>query len=81
MLAFDVVVLIIDGIKSQLFSAYGKWIALNVALTVVCLWARSQPDWLPPHHFSDGATGEIVFVLAFLRTVLDYVFGGTFTFP
>jgi hypothetical protein len=80
MLAFDVVVLIIDGIKSQLFSAYGKWIALNVALAVVCLWARSQPDWLPPH-FSDGATGEIVFVIAFLRTVLDYVFGGTFMFP
>lgn len=78
MLAFDVVVLVIDGVKSGLFYAYGKWIVLNVALAVVCLWARSQPDWL---HFSDDTTGEIVFVLAFLRTVLDYVFGGEFMFP
>ncbi len=81
MLAFDIFVLIVDGIKSRLFYAYGKWIALNLALAVVCLWARSQPDWLPLPQFADGTTAEIVFVLAFLRTVFDYVSGGAFMFP
>ncbi len=81
MLVFDVVVLIIDGIKSELFSAYGKWIALNLALAIVCLWARSQPAWLPLPLVSDTAAAETVFVLAFLRTVLDYASGGEFMFP
>jgi hypothetical protein len=81
MLAFEVIVLIIDGIKSGLFADYGKWIALNVALAVVCLWARSQPDWLPLPQFSESHTAEIVFILAFLRTALDYVAGADFMFP
>ena len=76
---FDVIVLIIDGIKSKLFKIYGRWIAFNAALAAVCLWAWSQPHFWPG--LSVNRTGAIVLAFAVLRTVLDYTFGGEFMFP
>jgi len=79
MFAFDVIVLIIDGIKSWLFKIYGKWIVLNLALATVCLLAAWQASIWPS--LSVNWTGAIVFGFAFLRTILDYVFGHEFMFP
>jgi hypothetical protein len=84
LLVFDAAILVVDGAKSKLLGidlmgTYVKWIALNLALALLCLWAKSPPEYLPS--FSVNTTGQIVFAGAFLRTVLDYVFGGDFMFP
>lgn len=76
---FDVIVLVIDGIKSDLFKIYGKWIAFNLILAAVCVWAWRQPDIWP--NLSVNCTGATVFAFALLRTVLDYTFGDEFMFP
>jgi hypothetical protein len=79
MFAFDIFVLIVDGIKSNLFKTYAIWITLNLVLAIVCWWAYAQPGFAP--HFSVDVTAIIVFAFAFVRTFLDYIFGGDFMFP
>jgi hypothetical protein len=82
MLFFDVVVLIIDWIKSGLLKSrawgelqvYGIWIALNGVLGAACLW-------VPDFHLETEVVGIIVFGAALLRTILDYFFGRRFMFP
>ena len=92
LLSFDVLGLILDRIKSSLLgtqgkqelSAYGRWIVLNMAFGAVCcvMWA-SLPNG--PFLFIPGLSlytaSIIVFVAAFLRTILDYSFGKDFLFP
>jgi hypothetical protein len=88
-LAFDVIVLTVDGIKSdhckfygvesKLFKVYGKWIAFNVIFALICVAAIYQPTVCPS--LSVTATAAIVFIFAVARTVLDYMFGGEFMFP
>jgi hypothetical protein len=82
MLFFDASVLFIDGVKSALLGSrawtrlqvYVWWILLNVALGILCL-AIPQTTWSPE------AVGIVVFLAAFVRTVLDYVAGSKFMFP
>jgi hypothetical protein len=79
MLIFDVVALIVDGLKSNLLTTYVKWICLNLVFAIICLSAKSIPEHFPA--FSANTVAALVFVAAFLRTVLDYVFGKDFMFP
>lgn len=84
MLVFDVGVLIVDGIKSHLLAvggaklgAYVTWTVMNLALGLACLGAAL----CPPSSVSEGTIAIGVFVLAFIRTFLDYVLGYRFLFP
>lgn len=87
MLSIDVVILIIDGLKTKYLEtdvdtqlgAYVKWIILNFALAIICLIAKSPPEVLS--HLSANTISIIVFAFAFLRTVFDYIFGKEFMFP
>jgi hypothetical protein len=87
MLFIDVGILIFDGAKNRLLrtegeaelSAYIKWIVLNLGLAIICLMAKSPPEFLS--YFSANGISIVVFGFAFLRTVLDYVFGKEFLFP
>jgi hypothetical protein len=84
---FDVVVLIIDWIKTDILNpgghadldAYPQRIVLNLPLFGVCLSA-AYPFW-----GLEGLTAQTlaitVLVFAFLRTLLDYIFGRKFMFP
>jgi hypothetical protein len=82
MLFFDAIVLFIDGVKSALLGSrawtrlqvYVTWILLNVVLGVVCL-VIPQTSWSPE------TVGIVVFLAAFVRTVLDYIAGSKFMFP
>jgi hypothetical protein len=82
MLFFDVGVLIVDWIKSGLLRSrawkdlqvYAIWVILNLILGFVC-WLLPETDFAPE------IIGLIVFGAAFLRTVLDYLFGRKFLFP
>ena len=82
MLLFDVVVLIVDGIKSSALvggakaSAYLTWILMNFALGLVCIGAHPRPPGCPEATVAFG-----VFLLALLRTFFDYVLGYKFLFP
>jgi hypothetical protein len=75
-------VLFIDGVKSALLGSrawtrlqvYVTWILLNVALGILCL-VIPQTTWSPE------AVGIVVFLAAFVRTVLDYIAGSKFMFP
>ncbi len=81
MLVIDVGILIFDGLKNRLLQiragaelgAYVKWVALNLGLAIICLLAKSYPEY--PPYLSANTISTIVFAFAFLRTVLDYVFG------
>ena len=87
MLFIDVGILIFDGLKNRLLQtrgqaelgAYVKWVVLNVALAIICLLAMSHSEY--PPYLSANTISIIVFAFAFLRTVLDYVFGKGFLFP
>jgi len=87
MLVVDVGILIFDGLKNRLLQtragaelgAYVKWVALNLGLAIICLLAKSYPEY--PPYLSANTISIIVFAFAFLRTVLDYVFGKGFLFP
>jgi hypothetical protein len=82
MLFFDASVLFIDGVKSALLGSrawtrlqvYVTWILLNVVLGILCL-VIPQTTWSPE------AVGIVVFLAAFVRTVLDYIAGSKFMFP
>jgi hypothetical protein len=82
MLFFDASVLFIDGVKSALLGSrawtrlqvYVAWIFLNVVLGILCL-VIPQTSWSPE------AVGIVVFLAAFVRTVLDYIAGSKFMFP
>jgi hypothetical protein len=87
MLVVDVGILIFDGLKNRLLQtragaelgAYVKWVALNLGLAIIGLLAKSYPEY--PPYLSANTVSIIVFAFAFLRTVLDYVFGKGFLFP
>jgi hypothetical protein len=79
MLFFDVVVLLVGCLKGDLWRTYVKWIVINLGLALICLSAKSIPEYLPI--FSVNTVAALVFATAFLRTVLDYVFGKDFMFP
>jgi hypothetical protein len=87
MLLFDAAMLFVDRVKSAFLGtegedglrAYWKWIALNLALAVVCLGAAAPPDWLAS--LPATAVAIVVFGFASLRTLLDYVSGSRFLFP
>jgi hypothetical protein len=53
--------------------------AFNLGLAIICLLAKSYPEY--PPYLSANTISIIVFAFAFLRTVLDYVFGKGFLFP
>ena len=82
MLIFDMAVLLIDGAKSRLLrtrgagelGVYPRWILLNLAMAVVCLY-------VPSSGLSATNVGIAVLLAAFVRTLLDYYFGRKFMFP
>jgi hypothetical protein len=78
MLFIDVGILIVDGFKSALLPTYSKWIFLNLVLGFICWYAPALPDFLPS--LSELTVAIVVFAFAFLRTVLDYIFGKSFMF-
>lgn len=86
MLFFDVFVLVVDWAKNAALRtqgmpalrAYWPWLLLNTSLGMVCYWAAGS---LRPVALSPETVGFVVFVLAFARTVLDYLFGQEFMFP
>jgi len=93
--AFDVLVLLVDSWKTDdeaTRRAYPNWIFMNLALAFVCFIAATAVQAasgtgyamvrLPPGiDLTLSQTGLVVFVLAFLRTILDYRVGGKFMFP
>jgi hypothetical protein len=93
--AFDVVVLAIDWCKNRdeaIKNAYEKWIILNFALAGICfvmagaVKAASGTGYAIIHlapgiDLTLAQAGAAVFVLASLRTVFDYIWGGKFMFP
>lgn len=87
MLFIDAAILIVDGVKSRFLaidggaalSSYVKWIVLNALLGVVCMCAAYPPEAIAS--LSELTIALIVFGLAFLRTVMDYIFGRKFMFP
>lgn len=88
MLAFDVVVLVIDWIKSGLLKTqgwkelrvYAKWIGLNTILGLVCYFAASPRNFVSSR-ISVETIAIGVFVIAMIRSILDYSFGKNFMFP
>jgi hypothetical protein len=88
MLAFDVVVLVIDWIKSGLLKTqgwielrvYAKWIVLNIVLAFVCYFAASRST-SDSSQISVEAIAISVFAAALIRSILDYSFGKNFMFP
>jgi hypothetical protein len=87
MLFIDAGILFVDGIKSGLLGtegakellAYIPWVILNLILGFVCWHAASPPGFLSS--LSELTMSIVVFVVALLRTILDYVFGKSFMFP
>jgi hypothetical protein len=79
MLFIDVGILIVDGFKNALLGTYVKWILLNLVFGFICLYATAPPNFLPS--LSELTVSIVVFAFAFLRTLLDYTFGGRFMFP
>ena len=83
LMVFDIAVLAIDRFKTALLypqqsrlAAYLPWGVLNAALALVCGLASLYPAWL-----GTEIESLAVFVLALLRTILDYCFGSDFLFP
>jgi hypothetical protein len=87
MLFIDVIILLADGLKSWALGTesvtklrpYIKWLVLNLALAFICWYAASPPAFLSS--LSELCISFIVIVLAFSRTLLDYIFGEDFMFP
>jgi membrane protein DedA with SNARE-associated domain len=87
MLVFDVVVVIVDWLKSSPPTAathaalrvYVKWIPPNLILAAICYLAAAEPDFLAA--LAPETVGIIVFCGALVRTFLDYYFGREFLFP
>ncbi|HEX8168026.1 MAG TPA: hypothetical protein VF601_19835 [Beijerinckiaceae bacterium] len=84
MLFFDCGVLIIDLLKTHLPRKLGHyliWILLNFALGYMCL--RASRSLGTSGSTSDDTTwwGWVIFGLAFLRTIIDYIVGAKFMFP
>jgi hypothetical protein len=88
MLAFDVVVLVVDWIKSGLLKTqrwnelrvYAKWIVLNIVLALTCYLAAA-PATFVSSQISVEAIAIGVFAVALIRSILDYSFGKNFMFP
>lgn len=93
MLIFDTFVLIVDVLKTGVLNRTDKiswrsrlvpycyWVPLNLTLAVACLYAAgvsALPCLTADRSVSIGIS---VFLLAFARTVLDYVVGKNFMFP
>jgi hypothetical protein len=88
MLAFDVGVLIIDWMKSNILKTqrrkelrvYAGWIVINIVMALVCYYSA-----FPPVFVSSQITVETVaigiFAVALIRSILDYLFGRDFMFP
>lgn len=87
MLAADAIILFVDWIKSALlkierraaFGGYLPWIVLNSALCAICLLAAFPPDLIST--CSEQTVALIVFLCAFARTFMDYIYGRNFMFP
>jgi|SRR5580692_6746 hypothetical protein len=79
MLFFDVAVLLVGCLKGDLWRTYVKWIVINFIFAFICLSAKSIPECWPV--FSPNTVAALVFAIAFLRTILDYVVGKDFMFP
>jgi hypothetical protein len=88
MLAFDVVVLVIDWIKSGILKTqgwnelrvYAIWVVLNFVLALVCYFAASPPSFILSR-ISIDTVAVGVFVIALIRSILDYSLGRDFMFP
>ncbi|MGJ5177429.1 hypothetical protein ACQR16_05945 [Bradyrhizobium oligotrophicum] len=88
MLIFDAIVLVIDGIRRLIvggnenrFAAYIPWVLMNATLGAVCILAAHLPSTWSASTWPSATIAFLVFVVALLRTILDYVLGHEFLFP
>jgi len=77
MLWFDAAVLFVDWAKSHSLDlrVYFGWIALNGLFGLACYYLPGNPK------LSSETLGIVIFIGAFIRTVLDYLLGRKFMFP